>query len=110
MERCREARFQTFRCAAMTRRAISNAASSGCWPEEFRWKNRLQAFSSPSPSSSAVPHGGGKRFETESHDYNVLVQWIANGAKPPMDNDARIERVEILRRTPDFFPKRNNNP
>ena len=46
-------------------------------------------------ATAAVPHGGGKRFDPESHDYNVIVDWIARGAKPPMESDARLERVEI---------------
>jgi len=46
--------------------------------------------------TSAVPHKGGKRFETNSMDYRILSEWIASGAPGPQTNDARIERIEIL--------------
>lgn len=46
--------------------------------------------------TAAVPHKGGKRFETNSIDYRVLSEWIAAGTPPPRDDDARIEKVEML--------------
>jgi hypothetical protein len=46
--------------------------------------------------TGAVPHKGGKRFETDSTDYRVLVDWIASGAPGPKADDPRIERIEIL--------------
>jgi hypothetical protein len=44
----------------------------------------------------AVPHKGGKRFETNSIDYRVLAEWIAGGAPGPKDSDPRIQKIEIL--------------
>jgi hypothetical protein len=46
--------------------------------------------------TAAVPHKGGKRFDTNSIDYKVLSEWIAAGAPPPRDDDPRIEKVEML--------------
>src|SRR5690349_23502664 len=31
----------------------------------------------------ALPHGGGRRFETDSEEYRRLRDWIAAGATPP---------------------------
>jgi hypothetical protein len=46
--------------------------------------------------TGAVPHKGGKRFETNSIDYRVLSEWIAAGSPPPRDDDARIQKIEML--------------
>lgn len=43
-----------------------------------------------------IPHGGGKRFDVSSPEYNTLVDWIANGAAPPRDSDPRIQSLDIL--------------
>ncbi|MCA9076136.1 MAG: DUF1553 domain-containing protein [Planctomycetaceae bacterium] len=48
--------------------------------------------------SGAMPHKGGLRFDTDSLEYQILSQWIANGAAPPSNEDARVERISI---TPD---------
>ncbi len=49
--------------------------------------------------AGAVPHKGGKRFETGSLDYRVLSEWIAAGTPPPRDDDTRIQKVEMLPET-----------
>lgn len=46
--------------------------------------------------TTAVPHKGGKRFETNSIDYRILSEWIAGGAPAPQDSDPRIQSIEIL--------------
>ncbi|MEX2113079.1 MAG: DUF1549 domain-containing protein [Pirellulales bacterium] len=46
--------------------------------------------------SGAVPHKGGLRFRTDSYEYRVLSEWIADGAQGPRDDDPRLERLEIL--------------
>ncbi len=33
--------------------------------------------------TAAIPHKGGVRFDVGSPEYNTLVRWIAEGAKPP---------------------------
>jgi hypothetical protein len=45
--------------------------------------------------TTAIPHKGGKRFETNSLDYRVLSEWIASGSPGPQDDDARIARIEV---------------
>jgi hypothetical protein len=46
--------------------------------------------------TGAVPHKGGVRFEVDSPEYRVLAEWIAAGASQPRDEDARLEKLEIL--------------
>ncbi|HET6882172.1 MAG TPA: DUF1549 and DUF1553 domain-containing protein, partial [Pirellulales bacterium] len=46
--------------------------------------------------TGAVPHKGGLRFRVNSLEYRVLAEWIAAGTPPPMTDDARLERLEIL--------------
>jgi hypothetical protein len=46
--------------------------------------------------TGAVPHKGGQRFDTNSTEYRILAEWIAAGTPPPLNDDARVLRVEIL--------------
>ena len=46
--------------------------------------------------TAAVPHKGGIRFAVDSPEYKIISQWIASGAAAPRDDDARVERLEIL--------------
>ncbi|QDU40996.1 Bacterial Ig-like domain (group 2) [Maioricimonas rarisocia] len=46
--------------------------------------------------SGAIPHKGGLRFEPDSLEYRILAEWIASGAAPPTEDDARVERIEVL--------------
>jgi hypothetical protein len=46
--------------------------------------------------TGALPHKGGLRFDTDSLDYKVISQWIANGAEPPSKNDATVTQIEML--------------
>jgi hypothetical protein len=46
----------------------------------------------------AVPHGGGKRFDTNSDDYQTIVNWIHDGAPYTTTNAAaepKLERLEL---------------
>ncbi|MEW6304363.1 MAG: DUF1553 domain-containing protein [Verrucomicrobiota bacterium] len=43
-----------------------------------------------------VPHKGAKKFDTNSLEYRVLVDWIAAGVPGPKKEDPRVERVEII--------------
>lgn len=45
--------------------------------------------------SGAMPHKGGLRFKTDSREYRILSEWIANGAAAPTEGDPRVERLEI---------------
>ncbi|WP_435010709.1 DUF1549 domain-containing protein [Tundrisphaera lichenicola] len=46
--------------------------------------------------TAAIPHKGGLRFPTDSREYRIIADWIASGAKPPSDADARVESLEVL--------------
>ncbi|MEZ6070245.1 MAG: DUF1549 domain-containing protein [Pirellulales bacterium] len=50
--------------------------------------------------TGALPHKGGVRFDTDSLEYRVLAEWIADGAPAPTAADARLVRLEVL---PDRF-------
>ena len=42
-----------------------------------------------------APHGGGQRFASDSPAARVLVDWIANGASGPVNDEPRVERIEV---------------
>lgn len=44
----------------------------------------------------AVPHKGGRRFSETSLDYQVIAEWIANGAAAPTEADAVLQHLQIL--------------
>jgi Protein of unknown function (DUF1549)/Protein of unknown function (DUF1553)/Bacterial Ig-like domain (group 2) len=44
----------------------------------------------------AVPHGGGKRFATDSLEYRVISEWIAAGAPPPAEKDPQVTSLEVF--------------
>src|SRR5205823_10845121 len=43
-----------------------------------------------------VKHGGGRKLEPESPDFNLLADWIASGAPRPKADDAAITRLEVF--------------
>ena len=43
----------------------------------------------------ALPHGGGKRFGTDSLEYRVVAEWIANGAPAPKPADPDVAALEV---------------
>jgi hypothetical protein len=43
-----------------------------------------------------IPHGGGKRFSTDSLEYRILSEWIAEGAPPPGPTDAEVTNLEVF--------------
>ncbi len=47
-------------------------------------------------ATATIPHKGGKRFEVDSREYEILSGWIAAGAPGPKAEDPRIERIELL--------------
>ena len=46
--------------------------------------------------TGALPHKGGVRFDVTSREYQVIAGWIAGGAAPPTESDARVVKLEIL--------------
>src|SRR5260370_18239691 len=43
-----------------------------------------------------VPHGGGRRFDSESVEYKILSGWIAEGMPRTRDDDAQVTSLEVL--------------
>ncbi len=43
-----------------------------------------------------VPHEGGQRFERDSLDHKILLDWITQGAPGPKVGEAIFERLEVL--------------
>jgi hypothetical protein len=44
----------------------------------------------------AVPHGGGRRFGTDSLEYKILSGWIAQGMPKPHDDDPLVTALEVF--------------
>lgn len=45
--------------------------------------------------TGALPHKGGLKLDPKSRDYQVLVGWIAAGAKPPAADEPELEHIEV---------------
>jgi hypothetical protein len=43
-----------------------------------------------------LPHGGGRKVEIGSANYQVLADWIAAGAPGPREDDVRVRPLEVL--------------
>jgi len=41
--------------------------------------------------SGAMPHKGGLRFDVDSPSYEIITDWIADGARPPTAEDPTLE-------------------
>ncbi|MBM4072220.1 MAG: DUF1549 domain-containing protein [Planctomycetes bacterium] len=46
-------------------------------------------------ATGTVAHGGGRRLEIGSEDYQTLVRWIANGSAPASPSDPVLERITV---------------
>src|SRR5579864_9029224 len=44
----------------------------------------------------AVPHGGGRRFGTDSLEYKILSGWIAQGMPRPHDDDPVVTGLDVF--------------
>ena len=44
----------------------------------------------------ATKHKGGKLIEVKSLDYRILAEWVAAGAPGPVEEEARVKRIEVL--------------
>ena len=42
----------------------------------------------------AIPHGGGPRFDTDSHEYETIVNWVRNGAPFEPKGGVAVPRIE----------------
>jgi hypothetical protein len=45
---------------------------------------------------NSTPHGGGKRLDSKSDDYALLVRWIAQGMPYGQDSDPKVAKIEVL--------------
>jgi hypothetical protein len=45
---------------------------------------------------NVTPHGGGKRLDAKSEDYETLKRWIAEGLPWGQPDDPKIDKVEVL--------------
>lgn len=45
--------------------------------------------------TARVPHGGGRRLDDKSNDYEILWEWIARGAPRPRADDPHLVRIEL---------------
>jgi hypothetical protein len=52
-----------------------------------------------------MPHGGGRKLEVGSADYQLMADWIARGAPGPQSTDLRVERLELEPRAAVLGPK-----
>ncbi len=46
-------------------------------------------------ATNETPHGGGRRTDVGSEEYDVLRRWIAAGAVAPAPDDPLVERIEL---------------
>lgn len=54
-------------------------------------------------ATKMVPHKGDKRFDVDSPEYQILADWIANGAPGPKGSDPLITSLEVS--TPHLISK-----
>ncbi len=46
--------------------------------------------------TAKMPHGGGRKLDANSHEYQVLVRWIAQGMPMGKATDPTLSRIEIF--------------
>lgn len=46
--------------------------------------------------TKALPHGGGRRFESDAEEYKLLQKWIADGAPGPQLNAPTLAAIELV--------------
>jgi hypothetical protein len=74
-------------------------------------RGRRISFANPDQSllllkaTSRMPHGGGRRLEESSEDYQILRDWISQGATAPSPNDPQLRRIDIEPRDLVLQPK-----
>jgi len=49
-------------------------------------------------ATATLPHGGGKRLDTDSDDYRLLVRWISEGMPYDKSGDPTVARIEVFPR------------
>ena len=51
-----------------------------------------------------VPHGGGRRFDVGSPEYQVISGWLAQGMPAPQESDALVTDIQVLPREASLHP------
>ncbi len=46
--------------------------------------------------ANQLPHGGGKRMEPGTYEWQLVANWIAQGSPLGSEDDAKIERIEVV--------------
>ncbi|MEE2640425.1 MAG: hypothetical protein VX768_07340, partial [Planctomycetota bacterium] len=46
-------------------------------------------------ATAEVPHGGGKRIQENSENYNVLKQWLIQGGRRKAENETTLQRISL---------------
>ncbi len=46
--------------------------------------------------ANVLPHGGGKRLDRDSYEYQLLTRWIGQGTPYGNEEDPTIERIEVV--------------
>jgi hypothetical protein len=65
-------------------------------------RQRRVSFAAPAESLllkkalSTTPHGGGKRLDTASAEFQTLKAWIETGAAAPMDDEPRLTSITVV--------------
>src|SRR5256885_6352546 len=49
-------------------------------------------------ATATLPHGGGKRLDTDSDDYRLIVRWISEGMPYGKTDDPAVARIEVFPR------------
>ena len=47
-------------------------------------------------ATATLPHGGGKRLESDSNDYRLLVRWISQGMPYGKASDPAVDRIVVF--------------
>ena len=58
-------------------------------------------------ATAEVPHGGGRRFTTDSNSYQTLHQWIRQGTPRSVPDEPSLEKVELKQTDFALTPKQS---
>ncbi|MGI9473118.1 MAG: DUF1549 and DUF1553 domain-containing protein [Rubripirellula sp.] len=60
-------------------------------------------------ATAELPHGGGKRFDIDSPPYQLLLQWIEQGANRRVEGETQLERVVLAQSEFSLKPSESGN-
>jgi hypothetical protein len=61
-------------------------------------------------ATGTLAHGGGKRLTVGSQDYQAILRWIENGARPASSSDPVLERITVAPNRGSFDVKNPRQP